>query len=83
MVKKAFATASRSGTPEGLPVELPEHAPHLRLLAKGDEADPGEVEANPRAASARLRAAQRLRPGRLPGTARTTRTNSKTKGRSR
>jgi 16S rRNA (cytosine1402-N4)-methyltransferase len=63
MVKQELAAGARSSTPVDLPVELPEHAPYLRLLTRGaEEASPAEVEENPRAASVRLRAAERLRP---------------------
>jgi 16S rRNA (cytosine1402-N4)-methyltransferase len=63
MVKQLFAAGASSTTPPGLPVELPEHAPRLRLLTRGAEvADATEVAANPRAASVRLRAAERVRP---------------------
>ena len=49
-------------TPPGLPVELPEHAPYLRLLTRGaEEPSAAEKDTNPRAASARLRAAERTR----------------------
>lgn len=65
IVKRVLVEGARSSAPPDLPVELPEHAPELRLLTKGAEkATPEEVEDNPRAASARLRAAVRLRAGR-------------------
>jgi 16S rRNA (cytosine1402-N4)-methyltransferase len=68
MVKQLFAAGAASTAPPGFPVELPEHAPQLQLLTRGAEvASPQEVAANPRAASVRLRAAQRLRPA--PGRA--------------
>lgn len=62
MVKRALAELATSRTPPDLPVELPDHAPQLRLLTRGAEkAGPGEIERNPRAASVRLRAAERIR----------------------
>jgi len=62
LVKRAIATGSTSSAPVGLPVELDEHRPYLRPLTKGAErADGPELAANPRAASVRLRAAQRIR----------------------
>lgn len=62
LVKRVFAARARSTAPRGLPVELPEHRPVLRLLTRGAETPAqAEVEANPRAASARLRAVERLR----------------------
>ena len=62
LAKQVLAAGARSSTPVGLPVELPEHAAYLRLLTRGAE-EPGaaEINDNPRAASARLRAAERSR----------------------
>lgn len=60
IVKQALARAATSRTPEGLPVELPGHGPRLRLLTRGAEkAEEEEIEHNPRAASVRLRAAEK------------------------
>ncbi|MCT2585218.1 16S rRNA (cytosine(1402)-N(4))-methyltransferase RsmH [Actinophytocola gossypii] len=62
LVKRSFATMAASRTPPGLPVELPGHGPRLRLLTRGaEQADEQEKEHNPRAASVRLRAAERIR----------------------
>jgi 16S rRNA (cytosine1402-N4)-methyltransferase len=61
-VKRAFARRSGDTTPPGLPVPLPDHRPQFRLLTSGAERPDGsELAVNPRAASARLRAAQRVR----------------------
>lgn len=62
IVKKAFAAGASSSAPPGFPVELEEHRPELRLLTRGVET-PGldEIANNPRATSARLRAAERIR----------------------
>jgi 16S rRNA (cytosine1402-N4)-methyltransferase len=63
-VKQVLAAGARSSAPQGLPVELPEHAPYLQLLTRGAEVpDAQEIEDNSRAASARLRAATRIRAG--------------------
>ena len=62
IVKQAFAAAATSSAPIELPFELPEHAPTLRLVVKGAEgATEDEIRANPRAASVRLRAAEKIR----------------------
>jgi 16S rRNA (cytosine1402-N4)-methyltransferase len=62
IVKRALQTRSTSSAPAGLPVELPEHRPELRLLIRGAElANEEEKAANPRATPVRLRAAERVR----------------------
>jgi 16S rRNA (cytosine1402-N4)-methyltransferase len=60
IVKTAFAAATASRTPEGLPVELPGHEPEFVALTRGAEkANAQEQDLNPRSASVRLRALQR------------------------
>jgi 16S rRNA (cytosine1402-N4)-methyltransferase len=61
IVKRALSERSTDTTPPGLPVSLPGSRPQFRLLTSGAER-PGDAEltANPRAASARLRAAERV-----------------------
>lgn len=62
IVKRAMASAATSTAPKGFPVELEEHRPEVRILTKGAEKPTEqEIEQNPRAASARLRAAERIR----------------------
>jgi 16S rRNA (cytosine1402-N4)-methyltransferase len=62
IVKQALVAAANSSAPLDLPFELPEHAPVLRLLVKGAEsATAEEIAINPRAASVRLRAAEKIR----------------------
>lgn len=62
IVKQALVAAANSSAPLDLPFELPEHAPVLRLLVKGAEAATAEeIAVNPRAASVRLRAAEKIR----------------------
>ena len=61
IVKQAFQSAATSTTPIELPVELPGSGPRLRVITKGVErASEIELSQNPRAASARLRAAEKL-----------------------
>jgi 16S rRNA (cytosine1402-N4)-methyltransferase len=62
IVKRELQARSSSTAPRGLPVELPEHSPELRLLVRGAElASDAEKERNPRSAPVRLRAAERLK----------------------
>ncbi len=62
MVKQELAARSRSTVPEDLPVVPEEYLPELRLLTRGAEkATEAEIAGNPRAASVRLRAAERVR----------------------
>jgi 16S rRNA (cytosine1402-N4)-methyltransferase len=64
MVKQELVARSRSTAPADLPVVPEEYQPELRLLTRGAEkASEAEVAANPRAASVRLRAAERVRGG--------------------
>jgi len=70
LVKRAFVEATRSDVPEDLPFVPAGHEPAFRLLTRGAEkADPAEVDHNPRAASVRLRAIERLAPSPNQGVA--------------
>lgn len=62
IVKGVLQGRSKSSAPLGFPVELEEHKPELKILTKGTEVPTAvEIAENPRAASARLRAAERIR----------------------
>jgi 16S rRNA (cytosine1402-N4)-methyltransferase len=62
IVKQALVAAATSSAPLDLPIELEQHAPILRLLVRGAEkATEQEISKNPRSASVRLRAAQKIR----------------------
>ncbi len=62
ITKRVLAAGATSSAPPGMPVERPDQAPYLKLLVRGGQApSEQEIEDNPRAASARLRAAVRVR----------------------
>jgi 16S rRNA (cytosine1402-N4)-methyltransferase len=62
IVKRALQSLSTSTAPAGLPVELPQHKPELKLLVRGAElATDDEKAENPRATPVRFRAAERIR----------------------
>jgi 16S rRNA (cytosine1402-N4)-methyltransferase len=62
IVKQAIVQGASSSAPVELPFELPEHAPVLKLVVKGAEkASVEEITNNPRSASVRLRAAEKIR----------------------
>jgi len=62
IVKQELVRRAADQTPPGLPVPADAAAPEFRLLTRGAERpDSEEVTGNPRAASARLRAAERIR----------------------
>jgi 16S rRNA (cytosine1402-N4)-methyltransferase len=61
IVKNQFTAATASKTPPGLPVELPGHEPEFVALTRGAErAGAEEIELNPRSASVRLRALEKV-----------------------
>jgi 16S rRNA (cytosine1402-N4)-methyltransferase len=62
ITKQAMASTSTSQVPVGLPIRAEEAAAPIRLLTRGAEkASDDEVADNPRSASVRLRACERLR----------------------
>ncbi len=64
LAKHAFAAGSTTDVPPDMPVVPEGHEPVLRLLTRGAEkASAAEIEENPRAASVRLRAVERVRRG--------------------
>jgi 16S rRNA (cytosine1402-N4)-methyltransferase len=62
ITKRALSALATSSAPLDMPVELPEHAPTVRMLTKGTVvASDAEKLSNPRAASVRMRAAEKIR----------------------
>jgi 16S rRNA (cytosine1402-N4)-methyltransferase len=62
VVKREFVRRSTDSTPPGLPVPLESARPQFKLLTSGARRPTeAELAANPRAASARLRAVERVR----------------------
>jgi 16S rRNA (cytosine1402-N4)-methyltransferase len=60
IVKRALAEGAHPDVPANLPIVPDSMKPWLRLLTRGAEtASPEEIDANPRAASVRVRAAER------------------------
>jgi 16S rRNA (cytosine1402-N4)-methyltransferase len=91
IVKQAFASRARSSAPVDLPVVPAGSGPTLRLLTRGAELPTeAEVSANPRAASVKLRAAERVDPDApavkamyQPRSARPTKSTAPARGRRR
>jgi 16S rRNA (cytosine1402-N4)-methyltransferase len=65
LVKRAFTAATRLDVPHDLPFVPEGSEPEFRNVTRGaEQADEQEIEQNPRAASVRLRAVERVRPHR-------------------
>lgn len=61
IVKKQFVELTASKTPPGLPMDLPGTAPRFKVITRGAEkASEAEIEENPRAASVRVRAIEKI-----------------------
>jgi 16S rRNA (cytosine1402-N4)-methyltransferase len=61
IVKEIFTEASTSKSPRNLPIELPEYAAKFSLVFRSSETPTEEeLESNPRSASVRLRAIERV-----------------------
>lgn len=62
ITKVALSKLANSSAPIEMPVELPEHAPLIKMLTKGTVvATDIEKQNNPRSASVRMRAAEKIR----------------------
>ncbi|HIW47190.1 MAG TPA: 16S rRNA (cytosine(1402)-N(4))-methyltransferase RsmH [Candidatus Yaniella excrementigallinarum] len=68
ITKKFFQAQATSLTPPNFPVELEEHAPVVKVLTRGTEKPTEqEIAENPRAASAKVRAVEKIRLTRSNG----------------
>ncbi|MFT4043832.1 MAG: 16S rRNA (cytosine(1402)-N(4))-methyltransferase RsmH [Gordonia sp. (in: high G+C Gram-positive bacteria)] len=64
IVKREFASRTKSTSPSGLPIELPGTAARFRLGTRGaHRPDEAELAANPRSAPVRVRAIERVERG--------------------
>lgn len=67
IVKRAFTARATSSAPKGFPVELEEHKPELKIITRGAEPPTEtEIEENSRAASAKLRAVEKIKVTKAP-----------------
>ncbi|MCM3510194.1 16S rRNA (cytosine(1402)-N(4))-methyltransferase RsmH [Rothia sp. P100] len=67
IVKRAFTARATSSAPKGFPVELEEHKPELKIITRGAEPPTeSEIEENSRAASAKLRAVEKIKVTKAP-----------------
>lgn len=61
ITKRGFSAVTTSTAPRDLPIVPEDQRPRFKLLTRGAEvASPAEIEANPRAASVRVRAVERV-----------------------
>lgn len=68
LVKQAFTAVTRLDVPPDLPFVPEGMEPDYRLVTRGaEQASPDEIEQNPRAASVRLRAIERIKSSTAPG----------------
>lgn len=65
ITKRAIMADATSTAPPGFPVELEEHAPVVKVVTRGvDKPTEKEIEQNPRASSAKVRAVEKIRASR-------------------
>lgn len=62
ITKRQMTALATSTAPPGFPIELEEHAPAVKMLTRGvDKPTQHEIEENPRASSAKVRALEKIR----------------------